>query len=51
MILMLDPVTQADYTVGSAGYATSGIGPEIDSGDGVIGVAAREHTPVCASGT
>ena len=46
MILMLDPVTQRLYTVGSAGYATSGIGSEIDMGDGVIGVAAREHTPV-----
>lgn len=46
MILMLDPVTQRLYTVASTGYATSGVGSEIDMGDGVIGVAAREHTPV-----
>lgn len=46
MILMLDPVSQRLYTVASAGYATSGVGAEIDMGDGVIGVAARERTPV-----
>ena len=28
------------------GYPTSGVGSEIDLGDGVIGVAARERTPV-----
>jgi len=46
MVLMLDPVTQRLYTVASTGYATSGVGAEIDMGDGVIGVAARERTPV-----
>lgn len=46
MVLMLDPVTQRLYTVASTGYATSGVGSEIDLGDGVIGVAARERTPV-----
>ncbi|APW44346.1 GAF domain-containing protein [Rhodoferax saidenbachensis] len=46
MVLMLDPVTQRLYTVASCGYACSGIGSEIDMGDGVIGVAARERTPV-----
>jgi hypothetical protein len=46
MVLMLDPVAQRLYTVASAGYATSGVGAEIDIGDGVIGVAARERTPV-----
>lgn len=46
MVLLLDPVTQRLYTVASCGYATSGIGSEIDMGDGVIGVAARERTPV-----
>ena len=46
MILMLDPVSQRLYTVASAGYTTSGVGAEIDMGDGVIGVAARERTPV-----
>lgn len=46
MVLMLDPVTQRLYTVASCGYATSGVGSEIDMGDGVIGVAARERTPV-----
>jgi len=46
MVLMLDPVTQRLYTVASCGYATSGLGSEIDLGDGVIGVAAQQQTPV-----
>jgi hypothetical protein len=46
MVLMLDPVTQRLYTVASSGYPTSGVGSEIAVGDGVIGVAARERTPV-----
>lgn len=46
MVLMLDAKTQRLYTVASSGYATSGVGSEIAMGDGVIGVAARERTPV-----
>jgi hypothetical protein len=46
MVLMLDPVTQRLYTVASCGYPTSGVGSEIDMGQGVIGMAARERTPV-----
>ena len=46
MILMLDPRTERLYTVASCGYPTSGVGSEIAMGDGVIGVAARERTPV-----
>ena len=46
MVLILDPATQRLYTVASRGYATSGVGSEIALGDGVIGVAARERTPV-----
>lgn len=46
MVLMLDPLTQRLYTVASCGYSASGIGSEIAVGDGVIGVAARERTPV-----
>jgi putative methionine-R-sulfoxide reductase with GAF domain len=46
MVLMLDAATQRLYTVASVGYPTSGVGSEIDLGDGVIGVAARERTPV-----
>ena len=46
MVMMLDPFTQRLYTVASTGYATSGVGAEIDMGDGVIGMAARERTPV-----
>lgn len=46
MVLMLDAATQRLYTVASCGYATSGVGSEIAMGDGVIGVAARECTPV-----
>jgi adenylate cyclase len=45
-VLMLDPVSQRLYTVASCGYATSGVGSEISMGQGVIGVAARERTPV-----
>ncbi len=46
MVLILDTTTQRLYTVASRGYATSGVGSEIALGDGVIGVAARECTPV-----
>ncbi|MDL9997987.1 GAF domain-containing protein [Variovorax sp. J22P240] len=46
MVLMLDTATQRLYTVASCGYATSGVGSEIEIGHGVIGVAARERTPV-----
>lgn len=46
MLLILDHATQRLYTVASRGYATSGVGSEIALGDGVIGVAARERTPV-----
>jgi GAF domain/Pyridoxamine 5'-phosphate oxidase len=45
MILMLD-ATGKLYTVASRGYATSGVGSEIPLGQGVIGVAARERTPI-----
>jgi adenylate cyclase len=46
MVLMLDPTAQRLYTVASCGYATSGVGSEIGVGQGVIGMAARERTPV-----
>lgn len=46
LVLMHDAAGQRLYTVASSGYATSGVGSEIALGDGVIGVAARERTPV-----
>ncbi|VTU32350.1 Signal transduction protein containing GAF and PtsI domains [Variovorax sp. PBL-H6] len=46
MVLMLDAAAQRLYTVASCGYATSGVGSEIEMGHGVIGMAARERTPV-----
>lgn len=46
MVLMLDVPAQRLYTVASCGYATSGVGSEIALGHGVIGMAARENTPV-----
>lgn len=46
MVLMLDAGAQRLYTVASCGYASSGVGSEIEVGHGVIGVAARECTPV-----
>jgi len=46
MILMLDENGSRLYTVASRGYANPGIGSEIPVGHGVIGVAARERTPI-----
>ena len=46
MVLIADGAAGRLYTVASRGYATSGVGSEIALGDGVIGVAARERTPV-----
>jgi adenylate cyclase len=46
MVLMLDAAGGRLYTVASRGYPQSGIGSEIALGCGVIGVAAREHTPI-----
>jgi adenylate cyclase len=46
MILMHDSGSQRLYTVASCGYPTSGVGSEIGMGQGVIGVAARQETPV-----
>ncbi len=46
ILLILDAASKRLYTVASRGYATSGVGSEIALGDGVIGVAARERTPV-----
>ena len=46
MLLMHDTAAGNLYTVASHGYAESGVGSEIRMGQGVIGVAARERTPV-----
>ena len=46
MLLMHDKAAGNLYTVASHGYACSGVGSEIPLGQGVIGVAARERTPV-----
>ena len=46
MVLMLDATAEQLYTVASLGYPTSGVGSEIRLGQGVIGVAAQECTPV-----
>jgi len=46
MVLMLDEPNARLYTVASRGYEKSGIGSEIPLGQGVIGVAARERTPI-----
>ena len=46
MILMADEPGRRLYTVASRGYDASGVGSEIPIGDGVIGVAARERTPI-----
>jgi adenylate cyclase len=46
MILKLDERGERLFTVASRGYAISGVGSEIPMGHGVIGVAARERTPI-----
>ncbi len=46
MILMADGRAGRLYTVASRGYDESGVGSEIAFGEGVIGVAAREKTPI-----
>lgn len=46
MVLLHDERGGKLYTVASRGYGASGIGSEIPVGEGVIGVAARERTPI-----
>jgi adenylate cyclase len=46
MVLMLDAPAGRLYAVASRGYKSSGVGSEIPLGQGVIGVAARELTPI-----
>ncbi|NML18874.1 GAF domain-containing protein [Azohydromonas caseinilytica] len=46
MILKLDECGDRLFTVASRGYEQSGVGSEIPMGHGVIGVAARERTPI-----
>jgi hypothetical protein len=46
MLLMHDERRQRLYTVATRGYQTSGVGSEICVGEGIIGVAARERTPI-----
>lgn len=46
MLLSADERRHRLFTVGSAGYAATGVGAEIPYGAGVIGVAARERVPI-----
>ncbi|MBL8200663.1 MAG: GAF domain-containing protein [Chromatiales bacterium] len=46
MLLMHDAAGRRLYTVATRGYERSGVGSEIALGDGVIGVAAAEFTPI-----
>ena len=46
MVLMFEESTGSLYTVGSTGYARSGVGSELAVGHGIIGVAARERVPI-----
>jgi adenylate cyclase len=46
MALLYDHAGERLYLLASRGYEASGVGSEIPLGDGVIGVAARERTPI-----
>ena len=46
MILLTDAAHDRLYTVASLGYDSSGVGSEIPMGQGLIGIAARERTPI-----
>jgi hypothetical protein len=46
MLLMVDANRACLYTVASRGYEQSGVGSELHLGEGIIGVAAREHAPI-----
>lgn len=46
MVLLLDGSATRLYTIASRGYEQSGVGSEIPLGQGVIGVAACEATPI-----
>jgi adenylate cyclase len=45
-ILVLDAERGRLRTAASMGYAHSGVGSEIPLGEGVVGIAARERTPI-----
>ena len=46
MVLIMDEAASRLYTVASRGYDLSGVGSEIPLGEGVIGICAREQTPI-----
>jgi len=46
MLLVHDARRHRLYTVASRGYPESGVGSEIAIGEGIVGVAARERTPI-----
>ena len=46
MMLLADRGRDCLYTVASRGYAQSGVGSEVRMGEGIVGVAARERTPI-----
>ncbi|MEJ2553636.1 MAG: GAF domain-containing protein, partial [Gammaproteobacteria bacterium] len=46
IVMMHDAEGARLYTVASRGYPESGVGSEVALGDGVIGVAAQQRTPI-----
>lgn len=46
LIALVDRSRECLYTVASRGYAESGVGSEMLIGEGILGIAALEHTPI-----
>lgn len=46
MLLLADEAASRLTTLASRGYGAEGVGAEIAFGDGIVGIAAKEHRPI-----